>query len=56
MDGKTEWVNQVLEDMLRMYIMQQATKWEDYLHFVEVAYNNSYHFSLRMIPFEVLYG
>ena len=31
-DGKTERVNQVLEDMLCMYVMDKPTKWEDYLH------------------------
>eukprot|EP00253_Pinus_taeda_P013497 PITA_13497 len=49
-------VNQVLEDMLRAYAMRQPTKWEDYLHLVEFAYNNGYHTSLQMSPFEVLYG
>ena len=31
-DGQTERVNQVIEDMLRMYVMDQPSKWEDYLH------------------------
>ena len=39
-NGQTERVNQVLEDMLRMYVMDKPTKWEDYLHLVEFAYNN----------------
>ena len=39
-DGKTERVNQVLEYMLHMYVMDKPTKWEDYLHLVEFAYNN----------------
>ena len=33
-DGQIERVNQVLEDMLSMYVMDKPTKWEDYLHFV----------------------
>lgn len=45
-DGQTEWVNQVVEDMLRSYVMQQPSKWEDYLHLVKFSYNNSYHTSL----------
>eukprot|EP00253_Pinus_taeda_P023671 PITA_23671 len=49
------WVNQVVEDMLRAYVIKQPTKWEDYLHFVEFTYNNGYHTSLQMSPFEVLY-
>jgi len=39
-DGKSERVNQVLEDMLCMYMMDKPTKWEDYLHLVEFAYKN----------------
>lgn len=27
-DGQTERVNQVLEDMLRMYVMDQQSHWE----------------------------
>jgi hypothetical protein len=33
-DGKMERVNQVIEDMLRMYVMEKTSKWEDYLHLV----------------------
>ena len=28
-DGKTERVNQIQEDMLRMYVMDKPGKWED---------------------------
>ena len=31
-DWKYKRVNQVLEDMLRMYVMDKPGKWEDYLH------------------------
>eukprot|EP00253_Pinus_taeda_P026205 PITA_26205 len=55
-DGQTGWVNQVVEDMLRAYVMQKPNKWEDYLHLVEFSYNNGYHTSLQMSPFEALYG
>jgi hypothetical protein len=41
-DGHTERVNQILEDMLRMHVMHQPKKWEDYLPLVEFAYNNGY--------------
>jgi hypothetical protein len=36
--------------------MDKPSKWEDYLHFVEFAYNNGYQTSLNMSPFEALYG
>jgi hypothetical protein len=55
-DGQTERVNQILEDMLRMHVMHQPKKWEDYLPLVEFAYNNGYQESLKMSPFESLYG
>jgi hypothetical protein len=51
-----ERVNQILEDMLRMHVMHQPKKWEDYLPLVEFAYNNGYQKSLKMSPFKVLYG
>ena len=41
-DGQTERKNQIFEDMLRMYVMDRPSKWEDYLHLAEFAYNNSY--------------
>jgi hypothetical protein len=41
--------------MLRMYVMDKPSKWEDYLHLVEFTYNNGYQDSLRMIPFKSLY-
>jgi hypothetical protein len=46
----------VIEDMLRMYVMEKPSKWEYYLHLVEFDYNNGYQASLKMIPFEELYG
>jgi len=36
-----------------MYVMDQQSKWEDYLPLVEFAYNNSYHHSLSMAPYEL---
>ena len=55
-DGQKERVNQVLEDMLRMYVRDHPKKWEDYLHLVEFAYNNHYQASTKLTPFEILYG
>ena len=42
MDGQTERVNQVLEDIPRMYVKEQPGKMEDYLDLVDFAYNNHY--------------
>ena len=35
---------------------RELTKWEDYIHLVEFAYNNGHQASLGMIPYEALYG
>jgi hypothetical protein len=56
LDGQTKRVNQVIEDMLRMYVMDKPSKWEDYLHLVEFAYKNGYQTYLKMSPFEALCG
>jgi hypothetical protein len=55
-DGKTERVNQVMEDILRMYVMDNQTHWEKYLPLVEFTYNNNFHSSIGMPPYEALYG
>ena len=55
-DGQTERVNQILEDMLRMYVMDNQVKWEEYLHLAEFAYNNGHHSSIGMPPYQALYG
>ena len=39
-----------------MCVMDQPSKWEDYIHLVEFVYNNGYQASLKMSPFEALYG
>ena len=49
-------VSQIVKDMLRMYVMNNPTKLEDYLHLADFPYNNEYQNSAKMIPFEVLYG
>jgi hypothetical protein len=55
-DGQTERVNQVLEDMLRACALTYGTNWESSLPFAEFSYNNSFQASIRMAPFEALYG
>jgi hypothetical protein len=55
-NAQIERVNQILEDMLRMHVMHQPKKWEDYLPLVEFSYNNYYQESIKMSPFESLYG
>lgn len=55
-DGQSERTIQILEDMLRACILDFKGSWEDYLHLAEFSYNNSYQASIKMPPFEALYG
>jgi hypothetical protein len=55
-DGQTERVNQILEDMLRACALQYGRNWDKSLPYAEFSYNNSYQESLKMTPFEMLYG
>jgi hypothetical protein len=54
--GQSERVNQILEDMLRAYVLDFSQKWDECLPLVEFSYNNSYQESIKMAPFEALYG
>jgi hypothetical protein len=56
MDGQTERVNQILEDMLRAYVMEYPGSWDKNLPWTAFSYNNNYQESLKMTPFEALYG
>jgi hypothetical protein len=55
-DGQTERVNQILEDMLRACVLHYGKDWDKCLSLAEFSYNNSYQSSLKMAPFEALYG
>jgi hypothetical protein len=55
-DGQIEQVNQILEDMLRTFALQYGRCWDKILPYAEFFYNNSYQESLKMAPFEMLYG
>jgi hypothetical protein len=54
-DGQMERVNQILEDMLRAYVLEHPGSWDQNLPWAEFSYNNSYQESIKMSPFEVLY-
>jgi hypothetical protein len=55
-DGQTERINQILEDMLRACVIQYDKHWDKCLALAEFSYNNSYRSSIKMAPFEDLYG
>ncbi|CAA0831291.1 Unknown protein, partial [Striga hermonthica] len=55
-DGQSERTIQTLEDMLRAFVVDRGAKWESLLPYAEFEYNNSYHSSIQMAPYEALYG
>ncbi|WMV09136.1 hypothetical protein MTR67_002521 [Solanum verrucosum] len=54
-DGQAERTIQTLEDMLKACVIDFQGSWDDHLSLIEVTYNNSYHSSIGMAPFEALY-
>jgi hypothetical protein len=54
-DGQSERTIQILEDMLRLCILDFKGKWIKYLPLVEFAYNNSFQATIGMTPYEALY-
>ena len=55
-DAQTERTIQTLEHMLRACAMDMKWNWDDHLPLIEFSYNNSYHSSIQMAPYEALYG
>jgi IS30 family transposase len=55
-DGQTERTNQILEDILRACALKYGKSWDKSLSYAEFSYNNSYQASIKMAPYEVLYG
>nr|GEV30853.1 reverse transcriptase domain-containing protein [Tanacetum cinerariifolium] len=55
-DGQSERTIQTLEDMLRACVLDFRGSWDVHLSLVEFSYNNSYHYSMRCVSFEALYG
>ena len=49
-------MNQILENMLRACVLKYGSDWEKSLPHAEFSYNKSYQASLKMSPFEALYG
>jgi len=54
-NGHTKSFNRVMEDMLRMYVMHQPKRWEEFLPLVEFSYNNVYQKSSKMSPVNMVF-
>lgn len=55
-DGQTEVMNRSLEQYLRAFTHAKPTNWTAYLGWAEFCANTSYHSSIKMTPFQALYG
>ena len=42
--------------MLRACVIDFGSSWDRHLPLVEFSYNNTYHASIKVTPFEALYG
>jgi hypothetical protein len=42
--------------MLRTCILEDGGSWNNHLPLIEFSYNNSYHSSIGMAPYEAFYG
>ena len=54
-DGQSERVIHVLEDMLRGCVLDFPGSWDKYIPLMEFSYNNSYQSNIGMAPYEALY-
>ncbi|PRQ41877.1 putative nucleotidyltransferase, Ribonuclease H [Rosa chinensis] len=55
-DGQTECLNRVLEQYLRCVILEEQGHWTDILPWAEWWYNTTYHSTIKMSPYQALYG
>ena len=55
-DGQTEIVNKALETFLRCFINGHPTQWARWLSWAEFSYSTAPHSTIKMSPFQALYG
>ncbi|GJV89869.1 putative reverse transcriptase domain-containing protein [Tanacetum coccineum] len=55
-DGQSKRTIQTLDDMLRACMIDFGKDWVKHLPLAEFSYNNSYHASIKVVPYEALYG
>ncbi|GJW59282.1 putative reverse transcriptase domain-containing protein [Tanacetum coccineum] len=55
-DSQSERTIQTFKDMLRACVIDLGKGWVKHLPLAEFLYNNSYHASIKVAPYEALYG
>ncbi|GKD16931.1 putative reverse transcriptase domain-containing protein [Tanacetum coccineum] len=55
-NSQSERTIQTLEDMLRACVIDFGKGWVKHLPLAKFSYNNSYHASIKVAPYETLYG
>ena len=55
-NGQTQLTNITILDLLRTYVHSQPRKWDQYIHVLQFAYNNTIHSSTGKAPFKIVYG
>ena len=55
-DGQTEWMNQELEQYLRLFVEHRQRDWLEWLASAEFAINNKAHTATKILPFMANYG
>ena len=55
-DEQSKKVIQILEDMLRSFVIDYEGSWDRHIPLVEFVYNNSFQSSIGIAPYEALYG
>jgi hypothetical protein len=55
-DGHTEVVNMTVVHFLRGYCSKHPKLWDEWLHYVQHAYNRAMHYSTQRSPFETCLG
>lgn len=55
-DGQTKVVNRSLEHYLLCFVADKPTTWTELLHWAEWWYNNTFHSTIQMTPFQAVYG
>jgi transposase InsO family protein len=55
-DGQTKRVNQCLEHYLRSMLLDHPKKWTTWLPLTQWWCNSTFHHSLKILPFQTLFG